>query len=161
MGRRGRAPTPKKVLELTDSRWVKDLRRPAEIEFTVGMPDVPEIVEENPEALDEWNRIAPSLFKIGILSKDNRSALATLCLAWADFQSLRRDIEEEGWTLLGSSGHSIKNPKAILMNEARLAVLRYSQEFGVTPSSRSRVPNPTKADAPDSLSVFNRDKKNA
>jgi P27 family predicted phage terminase small subunit len=148
MGRRGPAPKPTKILELSGSPNAR--LRPPEPVFEFGIPDPPS--ELTSEARIEWNRVASMLHKAGVLTLDNRAALAIYCQSWADARMLRRAIGREGWTVPTRDGKK-KNPKAVLLHEAQMRVLRFAQEFGLTPSARSRIPV-LKEEARDPLKDF-------
>lgn len=105
-----------------------DMRAPA------GMPLV---------ARREWRRVVPILVRLGVASQVDRNALADYCLCVARLADAEADIEKRGLLVEGERGQ-VKNPSCQLAREYRAAVVRWAVEFGLTPSSRSRLSVPEK-----------------
>jgi phage terminase small subunit len=79
--------------------------------------------------LEHWRELAPILSEAGCLSEGDRAALALLC---ADYDQWRSHPDRSA---------------------ARVRYIRLLTEFGLTPSSRSRVKR-LKPSPADKLSVF-------
>lgn len=82
MGKRGPLPKPTalKILEGNPGkRKIKDTGEPMPNVLDV-IPDPPEWLM--PDAVDEWNKLAPSLMALGLLTEVDLSAFATLCQNW-------------------------------------------------------------------------------
>jgi len=77
---------------------------------------------------EHWRELAPILQAAGLLTEGDRAALAQLC---DDYSTIRKDVEAD---------------------KARDRYLRWLVEFGLTPSSRSRIKSTVEAPA-DKLSL--------
>ena len=112
----------------------------------------------NPEAQKEWKRLAPELERIGILTKADLAMFAAYCAAygkmvWAE-QCMKdmRDIHPglAGALTIGKSGRSYLSGYANTFNKALEQILKFGTEFGLSPSSRSRIrTNPDSGDDDD------------
>lgn len=94
------------------------------------------------DARGEWDRITAELDAMGILARTDRAALAAYCAAYGHWMAAERGLRSDGM-FYEANGLRKLNPAS---REARdwLGVMRqYLTEFGLTPSSRTRV---TKAD---------------
>lgn len=98
-------------------------------------------------ALEEWRRIAPRLVAMGIAGDVDRQALADYCVCVARLAEAEADIQARGILVEGDRG-MVKNPSCQLARDYRADVIRWAQQFGLTPSSRGRldVPEPKPVD---------------
>lgn len=123
---KGRKPTPTKILKLRGSWLAKT--RPNEPQ--------PEVAGRAPPA-DLAERFHPHWFAYV-------DALPTGVLTKADIQALRRmAIRRERFERAIES----EEPDDVLLCKLSLELLRYEQDFGMTPSSRARVKVSDKPDA--------------
>jgi P27 family predicted phage terminase small subunit len=99
-----------------------------------GMPDMPNIVARNDIAKKEWERISPLLFNAGLLTVVDGTALAAYCMAFARWDSAEESLIGEPY-----SRHGIANANIKVANDAASQMLRYITEFGMTPSSRTKI----------------------
>ena len=86
----------------------------------------------------EWERIAPELARLGILTELDRAALAAYCSCWGRCVEAERHVREHGMTVRAPGGIKI-NPSVRIANNALQFLLKFAAEFGLTPSSRSRI----------------------
>lgn len=142
---RGRRPKPT-VLKLQDISHRRANER--EPQPTPGAPDPPEWL--SPAARKEWDRVAPELERMGLLTRVDVAALAGYCTAYAHWQEAEAFIQEHGLTL------SIRDDKGVLkavqpVPEVNISikmldkVRQFAGEFGFTPSARSRIEVPEPA----------------
>lgn len=109
------------------------------------------------EAKAEWDRIIPELELAGLITKIDRAALAAYCFCYAEWFSAKAELDTMGRMIkepivgIGDNGPEVidykfkKNPLcAEVWNGLRL-MKAYLVEFGLTPSSRSRI----KVEAPE------------
>lgn len=104
------------------------------------------------EAAEEWDRMAQTLFNLGILTEVDRAALAAYCEAygrWADALDAqaairKRDPENPsaGFVITTSTGNMIQHPLVGIVRRAGADMVRYAAEFGMTPSARVRLGSP-------------------
>ena len=91
------------------------------------------------EAKAEWKRVAPVLKAAGVLTPADRGALAAYCQAWARWVEAERKIETEGMVTTTPSGYEMQSPWVGIANKALELMRAFAAEFGMTPSSRTRV----------------------
>ncbi|MCE9636450.1 MAG: phage terminase small subunit P27 family [Planctomycetes bacterium] len=102
-----------------------------------GTPQPPDWLGE--DARREWRRIVPLLAARGLLELTDRAALTGYCSAWGDLAQATRTLAEEGTTTIGPKGQLQSHPELRRLETARQALRQFAQEFGLSPSSRSRV----------------------
>jgi P27 family predicted phage terminase small subunit len=120
-------------------------RRPLnenEPKFENALPIVPEHLSD--EAKVEWGRIANELHEAGMLTRLDRAGLAAYCQAYADWVDAERNLKAYGKVLKYPSGPQ-QSPYLAMRNKALELMLKFGAEFGMTPSSRSRVSVPADA----------------
>jgi P27 family predicted phage terminase small subunit len=100
--------------------------------------------ELNADALKEWRKISRQLFAAGMLTVVDGAVLAAYCQAhgrWRQCERALAELSKRGTGLLirTTKGNFIQNPLVRMANHAMSDMVRYAIEFGMTPSSRSRV----------------------
>jgi P27 family predicted phage terminase small subunit len=138
MGQRGPAKTPTVLNELRGNPG-KRKRNHGE-----PMPAVGERVPSAPRWLGEggrrhWRQLAPRLHAVGLLTEVDVVGLAMLCEALGQYLEARDLVSREGMVAISDKGNAYHHPALAQMNTARGEVLRWAQQFGMTPSSRSRI----------------------
>lgn len=130
MGKRGPKPKPT-ALKLLEGCRADRIDHDA--------PNFPDGTLEPPGWLDEygrghWGELAPILRGAGLLSEGDRAALAQLC---DDFSTIRKSVEPPDDWVPGD----YERMRALMTNadKARDRYRRMLVEFGLTPSSRSRI----------------------
>jgi P27 family predicted phage terminase small subunit len=91
------------------------------------------------EAQAEWNRLAPMLERIGILTESDLDGLAAYCEAWATWKSATQKIRQFGMVIKGPRDIPIQSPYVRIAHNALIQMRGLLVEFGMTPSSRARV----------------------
>ena len=89
----------------------------------------------------EWGRISRELHKLGLLTEIDRPALEAYCQAygrWAEVSRLMK-APEFSWIITTPKGAQIQNPLVGVANTSVEIMRKFLAEFGMTPSSRSRV----------------------
>lgn len=131
---RGRKPVPT-VLKLVRGN---PGRRPIPIdEFTpiAKKPACPRHLKA--EARKEWNRLTKILK--GVVSDADRTCLSLLCTAWARHLEAEAKLEADGAVLISPKGYPLQSPWLAISNRAHDMHVKLCVEFGLTPSSRTRV----------------------
>lgn len=136
MAGKGPARTPTAALVARGARGGKE-RQKTEAKLPPASKNAPSHLDG--VALEKWNELAPCLADSGVMTKADRDTLAAYCEAWESYLHLKATVKEEGWTIVGAMGSTMKNPNAALLGETRTSLLRLQQELGITPASRSRV----------------------
>jgi len=87
----------------------------------------------------EWQRIVPILARVGVLTEIDRAALAAYCQAYGRWVEAERLVKKEGMVKETANGYPIISPYLAIVNKALEQMHKYLVEFGLTPSSRSKV----------------------
>jgi P27 family predicted phage terminase small subunit len=93
----------------------------------------------NTIAKAEWRRVMHELANVGLLTVVDRAALAAYCQAWAEWVQAEQELERNGRVLTTDKGYAYPSPWVAIRNNALDAMRKFAVEFGMTPSSRSRV----------------------
>jgi P27 family predicted phage terminase small subunit len=131
---RPRKPKELKVIQGTFRKTREPKARP---DFSGKVPNPPMWL--NAAARREWRRVVKEFAKLDMLKGIDFAELAAYCGAFADMAQLSKDIEKEGVVSPTINGGVQRNPKTTLLKEAREFIHKSCQQFGMTPSSRSRV----------------------
>ena len=110
------------------------------LEYTIGhlmMPDCPEWLL--PEAKKEWERLADLMNQMGILTEVDMAAFAAYCQSYARWKEAQEHIDSEGSTFETDKGYQQQTPWVGIANTNQKLMLQAASEFGLTPSSRSRI----------------------
>ncbi|MCH7666914.1 MAG: phage terminase small subunit P27 family, partial [Acidobacteria bacterium] len=81
-----------------------------------------------------WKRDAQDWF-----TSADRPAFARYCQAEADWMRFRAVCDKEGWWVEGSAGSLVQHPAARMYEMNLKLAHAIGVEFGLTPSSRSRI----------------------
>ena len=97
-----------------------------------------------------WEELAPILQSTGVLTLADRAAFGTLCMEMSLLERLQKSVHRRR-NYINARGEPKRHPDVISMRESQAIVLTLEREFGMTPSSRSRVdatPPPPDMDDP-------------
>ena len=149
---RGRKPKPSAIKQLEGNPGKRPLndREPVPPD---GVPDCPDFL--NDEARAEWFRTAKVLQEMRLLSKADRAALAAYCTAYARWVEAEEQVRKYG-TIVKSpeKGFPMKSPYLTIADQSLETMRKFLIEFGLTPSSRSRIKVPDSAQAADEFDLF-------
>lgn len=149
---RGRKPKPTimKSLEGNPGKRPINDREPTP---PAGIPDCPEFLDD--EAKAEWFRTVPVLKEMGLLSRADRSALAAYCMAYSRWVKAEEQVRKFG-TIVKSpeKGFPMKSPYLTVADQALETMRKLMVEFGLTPSSRSRIRVPDNGNAAGEFERF-------
>lgn len=90
-------------------------------------------------AQKHWAKIRPMLVESGIAGNSDRMSLMMLCDAWAEYLDIQEKVRKTGPVIKGANGHPVKSPWFEASNQSFEKVRRMLVEFGMTPSSRSKI----------------------
>ena len=111
------------------------------------------------EARKEWRRIGRKLLACGLLTEIDGAALALYCQAWARWIEAEANLVRYGTVIKAPSGYPIASPYLSIANKAMDQMARLLVEFGMSPSSRSRVVVAPPAAAPEARAEPTRDEE--
>jgi P27 family predicted phage terminase small subunit len=131
MGLRG--PLPLRVVN-NDYKPPENTPKPA-----AQMPKPPKWLL--PAAKREWKRVAPALFKRGLLTELDRQALAQYCQAVARIEEAELALKD-GLHYMIPSGRQYLKPEYRVLQDCQKEVRQLCVLFGLAPSSRMRMQLP-------------------
>jgi len=115
-----------------------------------GIPTCPKHL--NTDARREWKRIAPELDAMGIMTHVDRAALAGYCQAYGRWVQAENKIKKltdalvankkdaaDAYLLKTQAGNVIISPLLSVANRCMEEMHKFLVEFGMTPSSRTRL----------------------
>jgi P27 family predicted phage terminase small subunit len=83
--------------------------------------------------------LAPKLYELGLLTELDRAALEMLCWSWSILVKASERLAAEGLTQVDRNGVVRVSPWVKIEAEAQKQLRALCAEFGMTPSSRSRI----------------------
>jgi P27 family predicted phage terminase small subunit len=93
-----------------------------------------------PHAQREWRRVGPELFELGLLTVLDTAAFGAYCAAYGHWVEAEEQLAESGALVVeGSAGSPLANPLLKIATQAARDLIRFGNEFGLTPSSRARL----------------------
>ena len=132
----GRPHTPTVLKLLTGSRYANT--NPHEARPSVEMPQCPSHLSK--EAKKEWRRTSKLLLELGLLTQIDRSMLAAYCQVWSRWVEAEQALAKTGTIVLNTvTKLPMRNPYLRVAKEAMDQMTRLLAEFGMSPSSRSRI----------------------
>ena len=96
-----------------------------------------------------WRRMAPELYKRGLLTVIDHHALAVYCQSIAEYREAIKNIQKNGALLSLETGYKYPNPYLSIKNKAIGVIRQFAIELGMSPSARVHLKvtepeNPTK-----------------
>ncbi len=115
-----------------------------EPKFDPSQPTPPPFL--NDDAKVEWGRISGVLYEAGVLTEVDRAVLAAYCQSYGRWAQAERQIaklqeadELNGLLLKTETENIIQQPLVGIANKSKNDMAKLAVEFGMTPSSRSRI----------------------
>jgi hypothetical protein len=132
---RGRKPTPEPILKLRGSR----VRGPHKtgVKAPPAIPPAPFWLNDIGRA--EWDRIVPMLEASKVMSPRHQMTLAAYCDSLADMIAADAELRQHGATFMDDKGRVSNHPAWNRKRDARLHMLKFASEFGLTASALARV----------------------
>ena len=141
----GRKPKPTKLKILEGN--------PGKRPLNLNEPKPQQIVPECPDwllddAKKEWNRLAPELERLGLLTILDMVTFAGYCQSYAKWKAAEQFIKKHGTTYRipkkNKEGEVVSVyiapfPEVAIANQCLKHIRGFASEFGLTPSSRGRI----------------------
>lgn len=137
---RGRKPKPTALKELQGNPGKRALN--ASEPKPEGTPRCPQWLTG--EARKEWKRVAAALVKAKVVTQVDRAVLAAYCQSYAQWMEAEEKLklsEEEGGSpvIENTKGNLVANPWVGVGQRAKMDMLKFASELGMTPSARTRL----------------------
>ena len=87
----------------------------------------------------KWDELVAELYPAGLLTTIDMDALAFYCVLYARWKRAERIVKEKGEVIKTVNGNIIQNPYLSIANRALGQMAKIGSEFGMTPSSRTRI----------------------
>jgi P27 family predicted phage terminase small subunit len=87
----------------------------------------------------EWDRVAPHLAAMAVLTAVDTATLAAYCETYAKWRRLSNLVVQTQPVLQGRDGAAHRNPVYSQERDALAALVTLAREFGFTPSARSGI----------------------
>ena len=136
MGLRGPAPKPTAIKRLEGNPGKRKLNQ-AEPTPTLGAPECPDHLDD--VARKEWDRLTSILVAMKVLTEADYIALANLCQAYSTLVNAQKRMNKTGILYKSKSGYIQQSPLLGIIHTQTTIVNNLLREFGLTPSSRTRV----------------------
>jgi P27 family predicted phage terminase small subunit len=132
----GRKPKPTAIKALEGNPGKRALNQ-AEPKPRVIKPKAPEHLGDEEKA--KWKAIVRELHPLGLVTSIDVDALAMYCVIFVRWMKAEKMVREKGEIIKTAAGNIIQNPYLSIANRALEQLNKLGAEFGMTPSSRSRV----------------------
>ena len=133
---RGRKPQPTYLKIARGNPGLRPLPK-GEPQPDPSLPDVP--THLGPVARDEWQRLAPDLHRIGVLTQADRAALAIYCQLYQQWVYAEEHIQRNLLITEKHTGRLAQNPLLRISHRTLDLMRGYMAELGLTPASRVRL----------------------
>lgn len=142
MGKRGPPPKPTAMKILEGIPGHRPLPEGEVLPPLADAEDPPEWLKG--QGLAIWHQLAKTLTNLGLLTKNDTMAFARYCDLLAKWIVAKEWIDNHGMTfpVLNKKGQIVEIKKFPQVGEYRMIaaeLLRYENQFGMTPSARSRI----------------------
>jgi P27 family predicted phage terminase small subunit len=134
----GPKPTPTSLKRLRGNSGKHSLPEGEPDPMVVDSVDPPPVL--NQVAREEWQRLAPELLRLGLLTVVDLGLLAMWCSAWATFCDAERQLAE-GPLYTDRNGLVRRSPWIIVRRDAVETMLKVADRMGFSPSARVSIVN--------------------
>ena len=141
-------PTNLKVLKGTD--------RPCRIRKDEPLVDCDNVApppELSQAGLKHWDNLVKQLTDAGVMSNLDVQALGMYCETYARWADANAQIQEHGPIVVSKNGYPTQSPYLQIVNKTFDQLKAMLVEFGMTPSSRTRIGS-TKVEKADPVDEF-------
>ena len=100
-------------------------------------PNAPAVL--SPEAKKHWRVVVKQLHASKLMTRLDIDALVIYCEAYARWADANNQLMSQGLIITSPHGYSVQNPLLSISNKAFDQLRAMLVEFGMTPSSRTKV----------------------
>lgn len=141
----GRKPKPLALRELEGNPGHRPIPATPEPELPAKCPKPPSWLSRIAKV--EWNRVAPQLYRLRLLKELDVQPLAIYCQSYADLCKAQEVLNKKGQTYVHVNKAGEENltvrPEHYIVQACMKQIKAFCTEFGMTPSSRSRLSLPS------------------
>lgn len=135
MGKRGPKGKPTNVRLLHGDR-------PSRINHHEPQPPAGEV--EPPEDISDaarqvWDRLAPQLERVGVLTPWDVDSLRVFCDAVVHNRQASRLVAQSSVLIKGRKDALVKNPAMQVVRDTADTIARFGDRFGLSPAARSQI----------------------
>lgn len=134
----GRRPIPTPI-KLANGNPGKSPINAQEPQAKPSRLNVPKFLKGDKIAAAEYKRMGKLLLASAVMTELDETALAAYASTYSRWVTELNELAKEGTLLKSPKGNNYANPRLWVANSARDAMNRMLIEFGMTPSSRSRI----------------------
>lgn len=136
---RGAKPKPTAMKEAAGTLR-KHRQNKAEPAYSSDGIEAPEMVKADTLALAEWNRLAPELVRVRVVTKADIAVLSAYCLTYARWQFAESKLRRDGLIVEAPRTKvPMHNMYRDIARQSMQDCIKFAAELGVTPSARTRV----------------------
>jgi len=134
--KRGKRPVPRnlKIVRGNPGKRPLGAREP---QPEVEIPEPPDFLGKI--AKEHFTATAKQLAALGIMTRLDRDALAMYAQAFATWRNAVLEMAKTGPVMTGKAGNLVKHPHFRIADTAYNQMRQMLAEFGMTPSSRTRI----------------------
>lgn len=137
---RGRKPVPTALRLLRGNPRKRPVNRKEPTPAPLSALDPPAWLD--PNAQEEWRRLAPMLARLGVLTETDSDALSAYCEAFTTWKQATAKIRQFGMVVKANQAGfelPVISPYVKIANHAMAQMRGMLTEFGMTPSARARI----------------------
>ena len=147
----GRKPLPTQ-LKLVKGTARPHRMNPAEPQPTVAVPLPPDHLDD--AAAAKFTELAELLARHGVMTELDAGALARYVVIWRRWLEAEAEVKRRGPVVKTAGGNIIQNPFLAVANKCLAQMGQIESEFGLTPSSRTRIRMAAPAETRDPFEDF-------
>ena len=132
----GRKPLPTH-LKLVKGTARVDRNNPNELKPPLVVPEPPPHLDEREKA--KFASMAEMLARHGVMTELDSGVIARYATVWCRWLDAEAEIKRRGPVVKTTSDNIIQNPFLAVANRCMGQMAQIESEFGLTPSSRSRI----------------------
>jgi P27 family predicted phage terminase small subunit len=140
---RGQKPVPTQLKLLRGNPGRRPVSEGLKPEQSADIPEPPPFITGY--AADEWCCVAMELHRLGVLTKVDTASLAAYCYAYGQWRhavellATMQNDTAHGMVVRTAYGAVVENPLISIARKAAHDMVRFANEFGLTPAARSRI----------------------
>jgi P27 family predicted phage terminase small subunit len=112
-------------------------------------PAKPETLMGDSVASDKWDSLCVILDQLGLIAQTDADLMELFCITFSQYRRLLKEVNENGFTETNQHGESKRSPIVIEYRNSVEVLRRLIPEFGLSPSSRSRLVSVKKEEKTD------------